>query len=67
MRALHVKDGPGTKKDANVAVGSGTMRVPEILAAAPDAWRIVEFDWCAGDLFAELAASHTYVSALEAA
>ncbi|GHJ42353.1 sugar phosphate isomerase/epimerase [Streptomyces sp. TS71-3] len=67
VRALHVKDGPGTKEDPNVAVGEGTLPVPEILAAAPDAWRIVEFDACAGDLFAELAASHTYVSALEAA
>jgi sugar phosphate isomerase/epimerase len=67
VKALHIKDGPGTKGDPNVAVGSGIMPVPEILAAAPEAWRIVEFDACAGDLFAELAASHTYVSALEAA
>jgi sugar phosphate isomerase/epimerase len=66
VRALHVKDGPGGTEAPHVAVGSGTMPVPEILAAAPDAWRIVEFDSCAGDLFAELAASHTYLSALEA-
>jgi hypothetical protein len=48
-----------------VAVGAGIMPVAEILAAAPGASRIVEFDACAGDLFAELTASHTYVSALE--
>ncbi|GHH72766.1 xylose isomerase [Streptomyces sulfonofaciens] len=67
VRALHIKDGPGVKGEPNVAVGGGTMPVPEILAAAPDAWRIVEFDACAGDPFAELAASRAYVSALEAA
>ncbi|MEU7581072.1 sugar phosphate isomerase/epimerase [Streptomyces sp. NPDC041068] len=70
VRALHLKDGPGTKEDPNVAVGGGTMPVPEILAAAPDAWRIVEFDSCAGGtdtLFDELAASRTYITSLEAA
>ncbi|MEV5978634.1 sugar phosphate isomerase/epimerase [Streptomyces sp. NPDC052114] len=70
VRALHLKDGPGTKEDPNVAVGGGTMPVPEILAAAPHAWRIVEFDSCAGSadtLFDELKASHTYLTSLEAA
>ncbi|MEI5100855.1 TIM barrel protein [Streptomyces sp. PmtG] len=67
VEALHLKDGPGTKDDPNVAVGGGTMPVPEVLAAAPAAWRIVEFDDCAGDLLGELAASRAYVSALEAA
>ncbi|MYY87598.1 MULTISPECIES: sugar phosphate isomerase/epimerase [unclassified Streptomyces] len=68
--ALHLKDGPGTKEDPNVAVGGGTMPVPEILAAAPDALRIVEFDSCAGDgdtLFDELAASRVYLASLAAA
>lgn len=67
VTALHIKDGPGTKGEPNVAVGGGVLPVAEILAAAPDAWRIVEFDACAGDLFADLAASHTYVSAVEGA
>ncbi|MFF1380248.1 sugar phosphate isomerase/epimerase family protein [Streptomyces sp. NPDC058308] len=70
VRALHLKDGPGTKEDPNVAVGGGTMPVPQILAAAPDAWRIVEFDSCADDadtLFAGLAASRTYLASLETA
>ncbi|MFH8989747.1 sugar phosphate isomerase/epimerase family protein [Streptomyces sp. NPDC017940] len=66
VQALHLKDGPGTKEDPNVAVGGGTMPVPEVLAAAPDAWRVVEFDACAGDLLGELEASRAYVSALEA-
>ncbi|MFE0172862.1 sugar phosphate isomerase/epimerase family protein [Streptomyces sp. NPDC059002] len=68
--ALHLKDGPGTKDDPNVAVGGGTMPVPEILAAAPGARRVVEFDACAGGtdgLFDELAASLTYITSLEAA
>ncbi|WP_282794342.1 sugar phosphate isomerase/epimerase [Streptomyces sp. CC224B] len=67
VQALHLKDGPGTKDDPNVAVGGGTMPVPELLAAAPDAWRVVEFDACAGDLFGELAASRAYLDALGAA
>ncbi|MFI6345730.1 sugar phosphate isomerase/epimerase family protein [Streptomyces sp. NPDC050560] len=62
VRALHVKDGPGVREEPNVAVGSGVMRVPDVLAAAPaDAWRIVEFDACAGDVFAELGASREYL------
>ncbi|MFF2847762.1 sugar phosphate isomerase/epimerase family protein [Streptomyces sp. NPDC058001] len=65
--ALHVKDGPGIKGEPHVAVGTGAMPVPDILAASPGTWRIVEFDACAGDLFAELAASRAYVTALEAA
>ncbi|MFF8657261.1 sugar phosphate isomerase/epimerase family protein [Streptomyces huasconensis] len=70
VRALHLKDGPGTKEDPNVAVGGGIMPVPEILAAAPDAWRVVEFDSCAGGpdtLFDELAASRAYLTSLAAA
>lgn len=69
VRALHLKDGPGTKEDPNVAVGAGVLPVPEILAAAPDAWRIVEFDACAGDadaLFDALAASRAHLASLAA-
>lgn len=70
VAALHLKDGPGTKEDPNVAVGGGTMPVPEILAAAPGARRVIEFDACAGGtdgLFDALAASLIYVTSLEAA
>ncbi|NRQ34128.1 sugar phosphate isomerase/epimerase [Nonomuraea sp. NN258] len=63
--ALHVKDGPGVKDEPHTAVGAGVMPVPEILAAAPDAWRIVELDHCAGDVFAALADSHAYLTELE--
>ncbi|MFJ2766999.1 sugar phosphate isomerase/epimerase family protein [Streptomyces sp. NPDC087300] len=68
--ALHLKDGPGTKEDPNVAVGEGTMGVPEIVAAAPRALRVVEFDACAGtadDLLDALAASRAYLTSLAAA
>jgi sugar phosphate isomerase/epimerase len=70
VTALHVKDGPGVKGEPNVAVGTGTLPVAAVLAAAPDAWRIVEFDTCAGDLFEALAESLRLlsdVSALEGA
>ncbi|MDT0266451.1 sugar phosphate isomerase/epimerase [Streptomyces sp. DSM 44915] len=65
--ALHVKDGPVTKEDAHLAVGAGRMPVREILAAAPDAHRIVELDTCDTDFFAALAASHAHLSTLEPA
>ncbi|MGW2154627.1 sugar phosphate isomerase/epimerase family protein [Nonomuraea sp. NPDC001699] len=63
--ALHVKDGPVVKEEPHTAVGSGAMPVPEILAAAPDAWRIVELDTCATDLFTALADSHAHLTRLE--
>jgi sugar phosphate isomerase/epimerase len=62
--ALHVKDGPVLKGKPQVAVGTGGMKVPEILAAAPKAARIVEFDECATDLFEALAASRDYLVGL---
>jgi sugar phosphate isomerase/epimerase len=64
--ALHVKDGPGVKGEPHVAVGQGVMPVPEILAASPDTWRIVELDSCAGDIFEALAGSHAYLTELSA-
>lgn len=63
--ALHVKDGPGVKGEPHTAVGKGTIDVPSILAAAPDATRIVELDACATDVFAAVADSRTYLVALE--
>jgi sugar phosphate isomerase/epimerase len=62
--ALHVKDGPGVKGEPHTAVGTGTMPVRDILAAAPDAQRIVELDSCATDLFTALAVSHDYLTGL---
>ncbi|MEV0386520.1 sugar phosphate isomerase/epimerase [Nonomuraea sp. NPDC050643] len=63
--ALHVKDGPVVKGEPHTAVGAGVMPVPEILAAAPAARRVVELDECATDVFAALADSHAYLTSLE--
>ena len=66
VKALHVKDGPVRKGEPNVAVGQGAMPVAEVLGAAPaDAWRIIEFDECATDVFAAIGESRAYVAALE--
>jgi sugar phosphate isomerase/epimerase len=63
--ALHVKDGPAVKDEPHVAVGDGVIDVPSILAAAPDAVRIVELDSCATDIFDAVSASYSYLTALE--
>jgi sugar phosphate isomerase/epimerase len=65
VRLLHVKDGPGTRDESNVAVGSGAMAVPDFLAAAPHAWRVVEFDHCNGDIMDALRASFAYLNSVE--
>ena len=65
--SLHVKDGPVVKDQPNTALGEGAMPVPEILAANPQAWRTVEFDSCATDVFEALARSHAYLAGLEPA
>jgi sugar phosphate isomerase/epimerase len=63
--ALHVKDGPGVKDKPHTAVGEGVIDVPAILAAAPEAVRIVELDSCATDIFDAVAESRAYLNALE--
>ncbi|WP_163509935.1 sugar phosphate isomerase/epimerase family protein [Fodinicola acaciae] len=65
--SLHVKDGPVRKGEPHVAVGTGAMPVPQILAAAPNATRIVEFDECATDIFTALKESRDYLIGLEEA
>jgi sugar phosphate isomerase/epimerase len=63
LRLLHVKDGPcDASESPMVAVGSGTLDIPAILASAPAAtWHIVELDRCATDMFAALADSRRYL------
>jgi sugar phosphate isomerase/epimerase len=66
VRFLHVKDGPITKEGRDqVAVGSGRMPMPAILAAAPEAFPIVELDDFAGDIFDAVRDSHAYLESLE--
>ena len=64
VRAIHVKDG-GLATDASGQVPAGQGRVPvgEILAAAPQALRVIEFDRYDGDIFEGLAASYAFVTA----
>lgn len=65
VTALHVKDGDlATDPSGQVPAGQGRAPVADILAAAPDALRVIEFDAYAGDIFEGLAASHAYVSGL---
>ncbi len=64
---IHVKDGPISKDTAaQLPAGEGAMDVPGILAAAPDAVRVVEFDDYAGDVFDGLAASLAYLREVDA-
>ena len=66
VRAIHVKDGDlATDGSGQVPAGQGQVPVIEVLAAAPQALRVVEFDRYDGDLFAGLAASLTYLQAAE--
>jgi sugar phosphate isomerase/epimerase len=63
VRALHVKDGElATDGSGQVPAGQGRVPVAEVLAAAPDALRVVEFDRYAGDIFDALAASRAYLA-----
>jgi len=64
VHAIHVKDG-GLATDATgqVPAGQGSVPVREILAAAPDALRVVEFDAYDGEMFNALSESFSYVTA----
>jgi sugar phosphate isomerase/epimerase len=64
VQLIHVKDGAVTQDDQDqVAVGSGRMDVPAILAAAPHALRVVELDGFNGDVFDALRDSFAYLTA----
>jgi sugar phosphate isomerase/epimerase len=63
VRAIHVKDGGlATDGSGQVPAGQGGVPVAEVLAAAPDALRVVEFDRYDGDIFAGLAASRAFLT-----
>jgi sugar phosphate isomerase/epimerase len=64
VQLIHLKDGPVTHADEDqVAVGSGKVDILDILAAAPQALRVVELDGFRGDVFEALADSFTYLTA----
>jgi sugar phosphate isomerase/epimerase len=59
---IHVKDGPVTRDNIEQRpAGDGAMPMPEILAAAAGATRVVEFDDYGGDIYDGLAASLAYL------
>jgi sugar phosphate isomerase/epimerase len=63
VRLIHVKDGPQSgDAAAQQPAGAGDMPIKEILAAAPGAVRVIEFDDYAGDIFDGIAQSQRFVS-----
>ncbi|MFI7543847.1 sugar phosphate isomerase/epimerase family protein [Actinoplanes sp. NPDC049599] len=66
VRAIHVKDGGlATDGSGQVPAGQGRVPVADVLAAAPQALRVVEFDRYDGDIFAGLAASLAFLRETE--
>ncbi|MBP2327745.1 sugar phosphate isomerase/epimerase [Kibdelosporangium banguiense] len=63
VHAIHVKDG-GLATDATgqVPAGQGQVPVSDVLDAAPEALRVVEFDAYDGDIFEGIAASFAYLN-----
>jgi sugar phosphate isomerase/epimerase len=64
VHALHLKDGPPTGEVRDqVALGRGPLPLREVVAAAPDALRVVELDDTRGDRFTALADSLQWLRA----
>jgi sugar phosphate isomerase/epimerase len=64
VAALHIKDGDGTlNTKAQVAVGSGSLPVWDIIDAAPDALRVMELDDTEGDIMDAVRDSRDYLLA----
>lgn len=63
LHLVHVKDGPADGHAAPMtAVGSGTMDIPGLVAAASAAaWHVVELDRCATDMFQAIEDSYAYL------
>lgn len=63
--ALHIKDGPVSRDiELQLPAGRGTMPIAEILAAAPHARPVIEFDAYVGDLFDGISESLAHLRAL---
>jgi sugar phosphate isomerase/epimerase len=59
---LHLKDGPAIQDELKMAVGTGALNIPAIVAAASHAeWLIVELDDYAGDMFEAIEQSAGYL------
>ena len=60
--ALHIKDGDGSLDTSKqVPVGSGVLPVWDIIAAAPEALRVVELDDSQTDLLEAVRASREFL------
>lgn len=63
VQAIHVKDGDGTLDNkAQTAVGDGTIAIADILAAAPQALRVVELDDFSGEIFDAVEGSFKFLT-----
>ncbi len=63
VHAIHVKDGGlATDGTGQLPAGRGVVPVADVLAAAPQALRVIEFDAYDGDVFEGIAASLAYFS-----
>jgi sugar phosphate isomerase/epimerase len=60
---LHLKDGPAIPNQPMVALGSGVMDIPAVVAAGAGAtqWLIVELDACATDMLGAVKQSYHYL------
>lgn len=66
VAAIHVKDGPISHDGrAQLPAGQGAMPLAEVLAAAPGARRVLEFDDYAGDIYAGLAIGRDALARIE--
>lgn len=62
VQLIHVKDGPATRENKDqTAVGAGTLDIAAILAAAPQARRVVELDDFTGDVFDAVRDSYAWM------
>ncbi|QHC65887.1 TIM barrel protein [Rathayibacter sp. VKM Ac-2759] len=67
VRFLHIKDGPVSRDtEAQQPAGAGAMDIPAVLAAAPQALPVLEFDAYAGDIFEGLTTAYSYVTGIDA-
>lgn len=67
VRLLHVKDGPIERDPTTqVPAGRGRLHLPAILAAAPHADRVLEFDAYPGDVVEGLRAGRDFLASLDA-
>jgi len=62
---LHIKDGPLIKDAANLALGTGVINIPEVIAAADSQtleWLVIEFDKCDTDMMAAVRDSYQFMT-----